>query len=109
MGLTADDLKKHPQLARALVAYHTILGVAAGPKELFAKGDEVEVPTTDPHYKLTFIKKPDGVYVRDFQVRGEFRGGGQCVLTLGTCVITALSPPADTTQPARRAAWEACI
>lgn len=67
MGLTADDLKKHPQLARALVAYHTVLGVAAGPKELFAKGDKVEVPTTDPHYKLTFIKKPEGVFVQDFQ------------------------------------------
>jgi hypothetical protein len=46
MGLTADDLKKHPQLARALVAYHTVLGVAAGPKEIFAKGDKVEVRGT---------------------------------------------------------------
>jgi hypothetical protein len=43
MGLTADDVLKNPNLARDLVGYHTILGVAAGPKELFAKGNEVEV------------------------------------------------------------------
>lgn len=43
MGLTVDDVKKNPQLARALVAYHTVVGAAAGPKELFAKGDTVEV------------------------------------------------------------------
>jgi hypothetical protein len=30
MGLTAEDVKKNHNLARALVAYHTVLGVAAG-------------------------------------------------------------------------------
>lgn len=43
MGLTADDIKANPNLADALVGYHTVLGQVAGPKELFAKGDTVTV------------------------------------------------------------------
>jgi hypothetical protein len=42
MGLTVDDVKKNPALARQIVAYHTIIG-KAGPKELFEKADEVDV------------------------------------------------------------------
>jgi hypothetical protein len=30
MGLTADDLKKNPALAKAILSYHTVLGAAAG-------------------------------------------------------------------------------
>ena len=67
MGLTADDVKKNPVLADALVAYHTVLGAAAGPKELFAKNKEVDVKTADPKYKLIFKEKADGVYVQDTQ------------------------------------------
>lgn len=67
MGLTADDVLKNPNLARDLVGYHTILGVAAGPKELFAKGNEVEVATADPASKVVFIKKGDSVMVKDVQ------------------------------------------
>lgn len=67
MGLTAEDVKKNHNLARALVAYHTVLGVAAGPKELFAKGKTVEIATADPHYSVTFLEKPTGVFVKDFQ------------------------------------------
>lgn len=43
MGLTADEALKNVRLARDLVAYHTVLGVTAGQKELFAKSNEVEV------------------------------------------------------------------
>jgi uncharacterized surface protein with fasciclin (FAS1) repeats len=67
MGLTADDVLKNPNLARDIVGYHTILAVTAGPKELFAKGNEVEVPTADPYSKVVFIKKGDSVMVQDEQ------------------------------------------
>lgn len=67
MGLTVDDVKKNPALADAIVAYHTVLGAAAGPKELFAKNKEVVVKTADPKYSLIFMQKPDGVFVQDTQ------------------------------------------
>lgn len=37
MGLTLDELKANPTLAKAILGYHVVLGVAAGPAELFAK------------------------------------------------------------------------
>eukprot|EP00775_Hariotina_reticulata_P003131 gene3131-3409_t len=67
MGLTADDVKKNPALAKAILAYHTILGAAAGPKELFAKGPEVIVPTAAGIYKIVIEKAGDAVTATDFQ------------------------------------------
>jgi hypothetical protein len=28
----------------------------------------VEIATADPHYSVTFLEKPTGVFVKDFQV-----------------------------------------
>lgn len=67
MGLTLDELKANPTLAKAILGYHVVLGVAAGPAELFAKGDKVKVATAVAPFTLTFNKAGDAVTVTDTQ------------------------------------------
>jgi uncharacterized surface protein with fasciclin (FAS1) repeats len=45
MGLSVDDLKKRPELAKQLVAQHTLLGDNVREQEIFAKGNYRKVTT----------------------------------------------------------------
>uniref|UniRef100_A0A383WIZ7 FAS1 domain-containing protein n=1 Tax=Tetradesmus obliquus TaxID=3088 RepID=A0A383WIZ7_TETOB len=67
MGITLDDLKADENLVDKIVGYHTVIGVTAGPKELFAKGDSVIVPTASAPFKVKIDKTADGVTVTDYQ------------------------------------------
>jgi uncharacterized surface protein with fasciclin (FAS1) repeats len=72
MGLTVDDLKKRPVLAKQLVAQHTLLGSNVREAEIFEKGDTRKAASlASKQFRgdddLTFTRKDGKVTVTDPQ------------------------------------------
>lgn len=71
IGLTVDDLKKRPLLAKQLAAQHIILKGNVGPKELFANGPIRVVATAAKNPNDVVFTKGAGGSVEVTDVQGN--------------------------------------